>query len=79
VRACTPPTTSSLFSGQEKWLKDKYLLEVADCLATVGALAAGTQLWLELVTSSSVPIAESFESCTYCSSAMGVKSACQTI
>lgn len=45
-------------------MKDKYLLEVADCLATMGALAAGTQLWLELLTSSPVPIAESFASCS---------------
>jgi hypothetical protein len=54
----------ALLRAREKWLKDKYLLEVADCLATMGALTAGTHLWLELLTSSSVPIAESFASCS---------------
>jgi hypothetical protein len=45
-------------------VKAKHLLEVADCLALVGALAAGTRLWLELLTSLSAPIADSFESCS---------------
>lgn len=49
---------------EEEWLKDKYLLEVADCLASLGALTVGTQLWLEVLTSLSAPIAESFASCS---------------
>jgi hypothetical protein len=54
----------TLLGAREKWLRSKYLLEVADCLASAGALAAGTRLWLELLTSFSVPIAESFASCS---------------
>jgi hypothetical protein len=54
----------TLLRAREKWLRNKYLLETADCLATVGALSAGTQLWLQLLTSPSVPIGESFESCS---------------
>ena len=50
--------------AREERLKDKHLLEVADCPASVGALAVGTRLWLELLTSLSVPIAESFASCS---------------
>jgi len=45
-------------------VKAKHLLEVADCLASVGALAVGTRLWLELLTRLSAPIAESFASCS---------------
>jgi len=45
-------------------VKAKYLLEIADCLASIGALAVGTRLWLELLTSLSVPIVESFASCS---------------
>jgi hypothetical protein len=54
----------TLLRAKEERLKDKHLLEVADCLASVGALAVGTRLWLELLTSFSVPIAESFASCS---------------
>jgi hypothetical protein len=62
----------TLLKVREEQLKDKHLpgvkakhlLEVADCLASVGALAVGTRLWLELLTSLSVPIAESFASCS---------------
>jgi NACHT domain len=45
-------------------VKAKHLLEIADCLASVGALAVGTRLWLELLTSFSAPIVESFASCS---------------
>jgi hypothetical protein len=49
---------------EEEWLKDRYLLEVADCLASLGALTVSTKLWLEVLTSFSAPIAESFASCS---------------
>ena len=45
-------------------VKAKHLLEIADCLASVGALAVSTRLWLQLLTSPSVPIVESFASCS---------------
>ena len=54
----------TLLRAREDRLKDKYLLEVADCLASVGALAIATRLWLELLTSLSAPIVESFASCS---------------
>jgi hypothetical protein len=54
----------TLLRSREKQLKDKYLLEVADCLASLGALAVATQLWIEVLTSLSAPIAESFASCS---------------
>jgi hypothetical protein len=54
----------TLLGARKEWLKDKHLLKVADCLASMGALAVGARLWLELLTSLSVPIAESFASCS---------------
>jgi integrase len=54
----------TLVREKEDRLKDMHLLEVADCLASAGALAAGTRLWLELLTSLSAPIAQSFASCS---------------
>jgi len=62
----------ALLKAREEHLEDKYLSgvrakhlrEIADCLASVGALAVGTRLWLELLTSPSVPIVESFASCS---------------
>jgi hypothetical protein len=62
----------ALLRAREKRLEDKpilevkakHLLEIADSLASVGALAASTRLWLELLTSLSVPIIESFASCS---------------
>ena len=54
----------AILKEREEWLRDKYLLEVADCLASAGALAVATRLWLELLTSLSAPIAESFSSCS---------------
>ncbi len=54
----------TLLGAREEWQKDRYLLEVADCLASLGALTVGTQLWLEVLANLSVPIAESFASCS---------------
>ena len=45
-------------------VKAKHLLEIADSLASLGALATSTQLWLELLTSLAAPIVESFASCS---------------
>jgi hypothetical protein len=54
----------ALLRSREEQLKDKHLLKVADCLASLGALAVATRLWIEVLTSLSAPIAESFAPCS---------------
>jgi len=57
-------STVALIRTRQDRLNDKHLLEIADCLASAGALAVATRLWRELLTSLSAPIAQSFASCS---------------